>query len=186
MTVTLTSLGSTSLISARNRDERTTSRVVTPKILWGEQAGDKQKRDVPLGIVNALLFVDLGEDGNSRVDRVGNDADHGFGAVLRAGNSQVANDGGIGVEQVVAAEASARLGSYDLTHVMPGFLGTPAGMTTISAPFKAPAMLFESVVQCIPSQRHSLGLLKALDSRLGVDMTDISSDTGCAADIVEA
>jgi hypothetical protein len=97
-TVTSMSLGSLFLISPRNRDDRTTSRVVTPKSLssgvYTFQMGDS---DPLLLVKDTLLLVDLGPDGDGRVDRVGNDTNVGIGAVLGTSESQVSHDRGVGV-----------------------------------------------------------------------------------------
>ncbi len=54
---------------------------------------------------------------------------------------QVADDGSIGVEQICpSSELGIIMGvssSSVPSRVMPGFRGTPAGMRTTSAPFKA-------------------------------------------------
>lgn len=51
----------------------------------------------PLGVKDALLLVDLGEDRDSRVDGVRDDTDVSLGAVLGTGGSQVSDDRGVGV-----------------------------------------------------------------------------------------
>ena len=44
-----------------------------------------------------MLLQDLGEDGDGRVDRVGDDEDHGGGGVLGGGLGEVSNDRSVGV-----------------------------------------------------------------------------------------
>lgn len=47
-------------------------------------------------------------------------------------------------EEVISARQLRQYGGLKRegrTHVIPGFLGTPAGMITISAPLRAPATL---------------------------------------------
>lgn len=51
----------------------------------------------PLGVKDTVLLQDLGEDGDSGVDWVGDDEDHGGGSVLSGGLGQVSDDGGVGV-----------------------------------------------------------------------------------------
>jgi hypothetical protein len=74
-----------------------------------------------LGVVDTSLLEDLGGDGNSRVDLqmsmdcllalgcatygVGDDEDVGLGGVLSSGLGEVADDGGVGVEQIVTGHA---------------------------------------------------------------------------------
>lgn len=53
-----------------------------------------------LGVVDTGLLQDLGGDGDGAVDRVGDDEDVGLGGVLGDGLGEVADDGGVGVEQV--------------------------------------------------------------------------------------
>jgi len=53
---------------------------------------------IPLLFVkDTLLLEHLGEDRDGRVDGVGDDADHGFWAVLRTCRGQVTDDRGVGV-----------------------------------------------------------------------------------------
>jgi hypothetical protein len=51
----------------------------------------------PLGVKDTVLLQDLGKDGNGRVDRVGDDEDHGRGGVLSGGLGEVSDDRGVGV-----------------------------------------------------------------------------------------
>lgn len=51
-------------------------------------------------VKDTSLLVDLGEDWDGRVDGVGNDEDHGLGAVLGARLSKALNDGGVGLQSV--------------------------------------------------------------------------------------
>ena len=53
--------------------------------------------DPLLGVKDTLLLVNLGPDGNGRVDGVGNDTNVGVGAVLGTSESQVSDDGSVGV-----------------------------------------------------------------------------------------
>ena len=70
-------------------------------------------------------------------------------------------------------------------HVIPGFLGTPAGITTISAPFSAPARLSHNGQSSLESlKKYALGRLVALYVGVGVDMAYIGSYTGSSTDIV--
>ena len=52
-----------------------------------------------------LSWLYLGGDGDSRVDGVGDNEDHSLGASLCAGSDQVAHNGAVGVEKVVARHA---------------------------------------------------------------------------------
>lgn len=54
----------------------------------------------PLGIKDALLFKNLGDNGDSRVDRVGNDQNVGLGSVLGHTLDQIADNASIDLEEV--------------------------------------------------------------------------------------
>merc|ERR1712079_914357 len=58
-----------------------------------------------LGVVDTSLLVHLRGDGHSRVDRVGDDADHGVGAHLGRSGGKGGDDGGVGVEEIVPGHA---------------------------------------------------------------------------------
>lgn len=58
-----------------------------------------------LGVVDTAGLEDLGNDGDGGVDGVGDDEDVGLRAGLGAGLGQVADDGGVGVEQIVTGHA---------------------------------------------------------------------------------
>jgi len=60
------------------------------------QSGNTEQ---PLGVKDTVLLQDLGKDGNGRVDRVGDDEDHGGGGVLGGGLGEVSDDRGVGVLQ---------------------------------------------------------------------------------------
>lgn len=51
----------------------------------------------PLLVKDALLLVDLGEDGDGRVDGVSDDTDESLGAVLGTGLGEVTDNRGVGV-----------------------------------------------------------------------------------------
>jgi hypothetical protein len=53
-----------------------------------------------LGVVYTGSLEDLGSNGHGRVDGVGNDQDVSLGAVLSSGLGQVADDRGVGVEEI--------------------------------------------------------------------------------------
>lgn len=84
------------------------------------------------------------------------------------------------------------------SRVIPGFLGTPAGMMTSSAPVKASLMLVPLAKSFLSQKKHrlrhstarehgyhSLVLLETLDDRVGVDVRNVGSDTGGTSDIVQ-
>lgn len=62
------------------------------------EGGDTKE---PLLVKDTSLLEDLGKDRDGRVDRVRDDGDHGLRAVLGTGLSEVTDDRGVGVEQVV-------------------------------------------------------------------------------------
>jgi hypothetical protein len=53
-----------------------------------------------LGVVDTLALEDLGCDRDGAVDGVGDDEDVGVGAVVGGVFGEVADDGGVGVEEV--------------------------------------------------------------------------------------
>jgi len=109
-TVTSMSLGSLFLISPRNREDRTTSRVVTPNSLQSVFGYMNDTCDSLLGVKDTLLLVDLGPDGNGRVDGVGNDTDVSVRAVFGTGNSQISDNRGVGVLSIsTGPQCSMRL-----------------------------------------------------------------------------
>jgi hypothetical protein len=64
-------------------------------------------------VKDTLLLVNLGPDGNGRVDGVGNDTDVSLGTVLGTSESQISDNGGVGVEEIVSASESAQLSVND-------------------------------------------------------------------------
>ena len=101
-----------------------------------------------LGVVCAFGFEDLGADGYGAVDWVCNDENVGFWGGVCNGFGEVSNDRGVGIEKVCRWSLLEGILSYGRvlemrersalpSRVMPGFLGTPAGMRTISAPVRA-------------------------------------------------
>jgi hypothetical protein len=59
-----------------------------------------------LGVVDTLGLEDLGGDWDGAVDGVGDDEELGLGGVLSGGNGEIADDGGVGVEQVCRMDVS--------------------------------------------------------------------------------
>ena len=56
-----------------------------------------RQKCAPLLVKDSLLFEHLGKDRHGRVDGVGDDEDHGFGAMLGTRLSQGVDDRGVGV-----------------------------------------------------------------------------------------
>lgn len=123
-----------------------------------------------LGVVDTAGLVDLGDDGDGRVDlqilleqtlhkfvylhwqtyRVGDDQDVGLGGSLGSGLGEVADDGGVGVEQVVTGHT--------------GLAGDTGGD--------------EDDLRALEGITKTLGGgVVAVDSAVGVDVAQISSDT---------
>lgn len=73
----------------------------------GVGADDVQSRNTEdaLWVQNAGLSKSLAGNGDSRVDWVRDDSDEGFGASLGATGGQVADDRGVGVEEIVASHS---------------------------------------------------------------------------------
>jgi len=102
-----------------------------------------------LGVVDTAGLEDLSADGNGRVNGVADDQDVGLGARLGAGLGEVADDGGVGVEKIVAGHTGLARdtgGDEDDLGALEG-VGQAAG-----------------------------GRVIALDGRLGVDVGDVGSD----------
>jgi hypothetical protein len=101
------------------------------------------QRNSPLGVVDTGLLEDLGDDGDGRVDGVGNDTDASLGGRLGGSGSEITDDRGVGLRkekgQRCRASSSRRtaLTLKRSSRVIPGLRGTPAGMMTISAPSRA-------------------------------------------------
>jgi hypothetical protein len=111
------------------------------------EGGDTEEA---LGVVDALALEDLGNDGDGGVDGVGDDEDVGVGAGLGAGLGQVADNAGVGVEQIVTGHA--------------GLAGDTGGdQDNLGA--------LEGISEAAG------GGLVTLDIGLGVDMGDVGSDT---------
>lgn len=76
-------------------DARTTSRVVTPKILRNEREHamiGKHDASALLRVEHALLLENLSNDRDSRVDGVGNDQDEGLRGRARDAGGEIADD----------------------------------------------------------------------------------------------
>jgi hypothetical protein len=105
-----------------------------------------------LGVVDTTGLENLSADRNGRVDRVGDDEEVGLRGRLGNSLSQIADDGSVGVEQVIAGHAGL------------------SGHTSRN----------ENDVRATEGGIEAAGSgLVALDGRFGVDVRDISSDT-CA------
>jgi hypothetical protein len=185
-------------------DERTTSSVVTPKSLKGpgRARGTSQYGVGPLpeprrkgrgglallGVVGASLLEDLGGDRDGRVDRVRDDEDGGLGAVVGDALGEVADDRGVGVEEVVARHAglAGDAGRDDDN------LGTGQGTLEV---------LLGEALDLGPFQRRRMRRAKqrALETRWPsegegdgqtydggrVNVAEVGADTGRATDVVE-
>lgn len=124
-----------------------------------------------LGVVDTLGLVDLGDDGDGGVDleemplietvlkasnwregtyRVGNDQDVGLGGSVGGSLGEVADDGSVGVEQVITGHA--------------GLAGDTSGDQNDLGVLEAVA------------ETSSIGVV-ASDGAVGVDVTQISGDT---------
>jgi hypothetical protein len=111
------------------------------------EGGDTEQA---LGVVDTTGLVDLGADRDGRVDGVGNDEQAGFGGMLGAGFGQVADDGGIGVEEIITGHA--RLSG-----------NTSGDQNDVGA--------LQGIGEACGSR------IVARDSGLGVDMGDVGSNT---------
>jgi len=111
------------------------------------EGGDTEEA---LGVVDTAGLEDLGADGDGRVDGVGNDQDVGLGGRLGGGLGKVANDGSVGVEEIVTGHA--------------GLAGDTGGDEDDLGALEG-------------SGEAGGGGLVSLDGRLGVDVGDIGSDT---------
>lgn len=111
------------------------------------EGGDTEEA---LGVVDTLGLEDLGGDGDGGVDGVGDDEDVGVGGVLSSGLGQVADNGGVGVEQVVTGHT--------------GLAGNTSGDEDDLGSLKGSLESLRSGVV-------------SLDGALGVDVGDVGGDT---------
>lgn len=103
-----------------------------------------------LGVVDTAGLEDLGADGHGGVDGVGDDEELGLGGGLGNSLGQVADDGGVGVEEIVTGHA--------------GLTGDTSGNQ-------------DDVGALEGGSKAAWGGLIALDGGLGVDVGDVSGDT---------
>lgn len=103
-----------------------------------------------LGVVDALGLEDLGADGDGGVDGVGDDEELGLGGGVGNSLGEIADDGGVGVEEVVTGHA--------------GLAGDTGGDEDDLSALEA------------LGEAGGVGLV-SLDGGLGVDVGDVSSDT---------
>lgn len=102
-----------------------------------------ERGNSPLGVVDTGLLEDLGDDGDGRVDGVGNDTNASLGGGLGGSGGEVADDRGVGLRtengQRIRTSSSRRavLTLKRSSRVIPGLRGIPAGMITTSAPSRA-------------------------------------------------
>ena len=98
-------------ISATKVEARTTSNVVTPNSLaWRRGVNfcpyaQKQGFGIPLGIENTVLLENLGNNGHSRVDRVGNDKNESFRSSRCDASCQVTDDARVDLSSSSAANS---------------------------------------------------------------------------------
>lgn len=112
-----------------------------------------------LGVVSGLGLENLGNNGDGRVDGVGNHTDKGAGGVLTDGLGKVSHNGGVGVEEIVSGHA----GLSGDTGGDEDELGTLEGISN--------AVVLGKV---------------ALDGGVGGDVRNISSNTRGSSEIVES
>ena len=110
-----------------------------------------------LGVVDAGLLVDLGGDGDGRVDGVGDDGDHRVGADLSGGPGEGGHDGGVGVEEVVPGHAG-----------LPGHAGGD-----------------DDDLRAGQGGLHLVGAHEAGDPGLGLDVGEVGGDPGGGHDVVQ-
>jgi len=111
------------------------------------------------GIYFSFCFYSLPAANAEESYGVGDNENVGVGARLGASSSQIADDGGIGVEEVVTGHSR--------------LAGNTSGDENNLGASQA---LLEVLV----------ALVVTLDGALGVDVANIGGDTGCAPDIVES
>lgn len=66
------------------------------------ESGDTEE---PLGVKHASALEDLGGNGNSRVDGVGDDQKEGLGGILGGTLNEALHDAGVDLEQIVTGHA---------------------------------------------------------------------------------
>lgn len=103
-----------------------------------------------LGVVDTGLLEDLGDNGHGAVDGVGDDEDFGIRGGFGSGFGEVADDGGVGVEEIVTAHAGLSGNTGGDEHDFSTFEGSvESGITSFVTSYLA----------------------------LGVDVANISGDT---------
>lgn len=111
-----------------------------------------------LGVVNTLGLENLSNNGDGRVDGVGNDGDESLGGSLGNSLGQVTDNGGVGVEEIVTGHT--------------GLSGDTGGDDNNLDALKS---LLKTLV---------IGE-EALDNRVGGDVGKVGSDTGGTSKIVK-
>lgn len=103
----------------------------------------KERGNSPLGVVDTGLLEDLGDNGDGRVDGVGNDTNASLGGGLGGSGGEVADDRGVGLRREPGQRNRTNSSHHSAltlkrsSRVIPGLRGIPAGMITTSAPSRA-------------------------------------------------
>lgn len=111
-------------MSATNVDARTTSRVVTPKILR-KRFVNKPCFDVicayaPLRIEDTMLLEDFGDNRDSRVYRVGDHKNKSLWCILCDTGSEVTNDTSVDLKEIISdidKKAFLATWSFQIAHI---------------------------------------------------------------------
>jgi len=117
MTVMFSSSGSVFFNSETNLAALTTSKVVTPNNLQSIPSPETRRNKsnvkisktekgiIPFRIIDAHFLENLGADGNSGIDGIGDDSQEGLGSMFGDTLRQVPDDTGIRVEQIVSGHS---------------------------------------------------------------------------------
>jgi hypothetical protein len=120
------------------------------------EGGDTEQA---LGVVDTLGLEDLGNNGDGRVDRVGDDQDVGVRGSFGSSLGEVTDDRGIGVEKIITGHAR-----------LAGNTGRDEDDLGVG----------KSILEAGGSR------IIASDGAVGVDVAEISGNTRATADIVQS
>lgn len=108
--------------------------------------------------------------------RVGDDQDVGVGGSVSSSLSEVADDGGVGVEEVYTSQVVSFPEISGLERTVTGH----AGLTGNTGGDEDDLRVLEGIAEA-----RGRGGVVASDGAVSVDVTEVSSDTRSTADIVE-
>jgi hypothetical protein len=148
-----------------------------------------------LGVKDTGGLEDFGGDWDCGVDGVGDDEEIGLWTVLGGALDEITDDTGVDLEEIITGHT--RLAFFVISACLVTFLrvvgcvrGTPAGMTTMSAPVKAcfmPSSFGRNPLIFCPSfSRDSTIVQRASAYCFAGDVGEIGSNAGRVDNIVQS